>query len=514
MAEGTQSRLETIVEYKEKGLSKIRAELSKTSASTAKYANDSKKQIDKKTESIRKLQIALKKAGIDFQGMNRAQMIASIKSYKSTMRTVTALSRVQKGVQMVNNAFLGLGLTLLFGGMAIKNFFQNIARGFVNSYMLVTGQTSNFSQSVAKLQGSWEYLKYSIMSALERAGVIDWVVEKVKKLIDYVTQLSDSTKTKIGIAVIALIGLGAIAMVVGQAFLIAMAPLTLFNMALQTYILLAETNAGRKLITNLALLGKGFFGVLWNVIKLTAIFAAWLALFALVAALGISIGLIWKNIFKALKIRWKQIKIIVDQIVDSWMYRFKMFKELLHLLTYSFKKVFLEVLNTLSSKMADFVNGAIEGYNKVNGLLPDITWRAEAIAVDTAGLDEKINASRSAMEDLSIDFERRQKSRDIAMENTKYALELNREDAGEALKEGWSTIIDGLKNKTGEFKERVFGGDTTNNKTENTNSGNTVQVTNNINLQAGADYESEMDKLLKAQDDAYIKYFGSTASQD
>jgi hypothetical protein len=98
-------------------------------------------------------------------------------------------------------AYLGVGLSMLFLGMSLKRFSEQALRSLINTYATVMGQTSTFGIMTNRLAASWEYLKWSIMNALERTGLMDLFIGAVQKAVNFFIDLDDSAK--IAIATIA-----------------------------------------------------------------------------------------------------------------------------------------------------------------------------------------------------------------------------------------------------------------------------------------------------------------------
>lgn len=122
----------------------------------------------------------------------------------------------------LQQTLLGVGLSFLFTGMAIKRFFEGMLRGLVSSFLTVMGETSQHAQQVGRLQAAWEFLKFKIMSALVQSGIWDKVIDKLQEIIDLTIEwVDDHPKATANIvkwiAVLAVVG--TVAMVAGQVML-------------------------------------------------------------------------------------------------------------------------------------------------------------------------------------------------------------------------------------------------------------------------------------------------------
>jgi polyhydroxyalkanoate synthesis regulator phasin len=137
-------------------------------------------------------------------------------------------------MRMLQNLTLGVGLSMLFGGMAIKNFFQAMWNGLFNTFMLVHGETSEQQALVNRLSGAWEYLKWSIMNALWQSGLMTGFIEGLIGIIDYVSRMPDQFKVMGAVGIVAFIGLGAVMMIAGQLALLLTGYFTVLNYVMAT----------------------------------------------------------------------------------------------------------------------------------------------------------------------------------------------------------------------------------------------------------------------------------------
>lgn len=141
---------------------------------------------------------------------------AGLKRVKETTK------QIDKNLKKVNvNAFrfLGLGLGMLFTGMALQRFFGGFLRAAVNTFARIVDVQDEAFQQVQQLRAAWEFLKFSIIDALVSSELIVNVIDLVIILTDRLGQLSPAALAGIGvIAVVSFIAAGAM-LLLGQGML-------------------------------------------------------------------------------------------------------------------------------------------------------------------------------------------------------------------------------------------------------------------------------------------------------
>ena len=133
-------------------------ELSRVGGITA-AVNDSllrqSKRINASTEFLKTHTSFFKKFGVTatagLQSVNKATKQVD-KSFKRVNR---------KAVQ-----FLGLGLGMLFAGMALQKFFGGFLRAAFNTFKTVIDAETKAFQKTQELNAAWQFLKFSIIAAL------------------------------------------------------------------------------------------------------------------------------------------------------------------------------------------------------------------------------------------------------------------------------------------------------------------------------------------------------------
>lgn len=99
------------------------------------------------------------------------------------MNTVaTATNKIEKNVGNINkrmNTFDMRLLSVMFGGMALARAFSGINKSIINTFIKAEDTTSGLARATTRLSASWEFLKFSIMDALNA----DWFITFIDGLI-------------------------------------------------------------------------------------------------------------------------------------------------------------------------------------------------------------------------------------------------------------------------------------------------------------------------------------------
>ncbi len=84
-------------------------------------------------------------------------------------------------------------LSLLFGGMALRRAFGGIFRSLFNTFKMSEDESSGLNQATVRLSASWEFLKFSIMDALNTDFFINFI-DGLIRTIRWFSQLKDGWK--------------------------------------------------------------------------------------------------------------------------------------------------------------------------------------------------------------------------------------------------------------------------------------------------------------------------------
>ena len=184
---------------------------------------------------------------------------------------LAALGNVEKALggslaiaQNLNNMFLGLGLTLLFTGMAIKNFFQGILNSMLQSFLLAEGESGIINNKIQNLRAAFEFLKVSIIDAFAETGMLDVWVGRIERFTNILTNMSTEQQSRLADIMAMMVVLGGVAMVMGQLFLGLMAPLTVVIWLIQTLGPIAKLIFTRGILIPLGLIGLVIGALIWR----------------------------------------------------------------------------------------------------------------------------------------------------------------------------------------------------------------------------------------------------------
>jgi len=141
------------------------------------------------------------------------------------------MRKARKDASLLMQKYLGIGLSMLFVGMAIRRFAETALRGMINTYVRIMEENEMFNSSVQRLQAAWTFLQFAIMDALMQSPLFMAMIEFIINLIDWISGLPASTRKWIGVLIIILIVLGTIMMIGGQIliFMMAWRVLTILN---------------------------------------------------------------------------------------------------------------------------------------------------------------------------------------------------------------------------------------------------------------------------------------------
>lgn len=134
-------------------------------------------------------------------------------------KTFTSMN---ENIQQTQKLMLGIGLGLLFTGMAVKRFADIFMKSIVKTFMTIRGEGDYFNNQLLAMQASLEYVKYALFEAFAQsdlfAGLVEGVVNFSRWLGDIISKHPELSKFIIVFAGIASV-LGGVAMIAGQATL-------------------------------------------------------------------------------------------------------------------------------------------------------------------------------------------------------------------------------------------------------------------------------------------------------
>jgi hypothetical protein len=143
-----------------------------------------------------------------------AHRLADLRREQAQQRQMAAEERSNS--RRAKMSYLGVGLSIMFAGQALRRFSEGALRSLINTYSEVMGKTSTFGIMTNRLAASWEFLKWSIMSALEQTGVMDAVIWAAQSLVNWFNQLGPIAKSSIGVLLLGMFLLGTVMSPIGQ----------------------------------------------------------------------------------------------------------------------------------------------------------------------------------------------------------------------------------------------------------------------------------------------------------
>lgn len=138
-----------------------------------------------------------------------------------------AFNRTKNSVKNLQNAFLGMGLSMLFTGMAIKQTIEGFIRRAVDSYMQMADKNSELLKDVLAMQAAFKYLQYVIVDALQSAGIFDIITQTFERIGRWINQLTPQQKEFWGKFLMWTVVVSGAMMILGQTLLALLAPIAL-----------------------------------------------------------------------------------------------------------------------------------------------------------------------------------------------------------------------------------------------------------------------------------------------
>ncbi len=129
-----------------------------------------------------------------------------------------ATKNIDKNIGKINkrmNTFDMRLLSLMFGGMALKRAFMGVARSLITTFLRAEDTTSGLARATTRLNAGWEFLKFSIMDALNTdffIGMIDGLIN----FLNWLSQLEAKWKVTFLAVTGGLILIGSGLMIIGQ----------------------------------------------------------------------------------------------------------------------------------------------------------------------------------------------------------------------------------------------------------------------------------------------------------
>lgn len=132
-----------------------------------------------------------------------------------TKKAEKPLKRVENAVKKIDNVsrrgamrFFGLGMGMLFMGMAMKRAATGALKAITAAYKIMGNEQSIFNVKTNELAAAWEFFKFSLIDALSQSDLFVALVDWLINVINWFSQLSDGQKMwiLIGLAIFAAVG--------------------------------------------------------------------------------------------------------------------------------------------------------------------------------------------------------------------------------------------------------------------------------------------------------------------
>ena len=141
---------------------------------------------------------------------------AATKSLKNLQITTKVTTTALRALQ---NALLGMGLSMLFTGMAMKRFVDTALKGMINTYKMAIGEQGAFNVATNQLAAAWAFFKFSFLDALASTGMFEILLGWVIQLLNWFAKLPRAIRLFVVIGLVVLSVVTAMMMVVGQTLL-------------------------------------------------------------------------------------------------------------------------------------------------------------------------------------------------------------------------------------------------------------------------------------------------------
>jgi hypothetical protein len=146
------------------------------------------------------------------------------KALISATKSLDKLDQKVGKVKKMNGAMLGLGLSMLFTGMAAKRMGETILRSLTTAFITARDEGDFFVNQLLSIQASFEFLKFAIFDAFAQTdlflNIVDFLVSMNQSLGEFISknpQVAAMIVIFSGLAVV----VGTVAMAFGQLSLLA-----------------------------------------------------------------------------------------------------------------------------------------------------------------------------------------------------------------------------------------------------------------------------------------------------
>jgi len=128
-----------------------------------------------------------------------------------------------KRIELVSRAarrgamrFFGLGMGMLFMGMAMKRAIGGFLKAAIKSYKIMGAEQSVFNVKTQELSAAWEFFKFSLIDALSQSELFATLMNWLIGLINWLSQLSEGKRQFIAISLAIGFVIAAMMSLIGQ----------------------------------------------------------------------------------------------------------------------------------------------------------------------------------------------------------------------------------------------------------------------------------------------------------
>ena len=303
-------------------------------------------------------------------------------------------------------AFLGIGLNMLFMGMALERFFGGALRSIFDTYVKIVDVSDVFFQKTQHLRAGWEFLKYSLIDALSQnelfLNLIDFLIQAVNWVGAFLNRHPDLSLFILGFFALTY-AIGTVLVPLGMLVLLMS---SLGIAALPVFLITI------LVITLLSLVFVTLFGNLSKVDKFLALFLMFIiALIIIFAVFGIAVSLPFLAIIVLLGMLFLLLAVFWDDFVAGaqkiWL--------VMKIVGLGIKLIFFEMINAIIQKFAQMFNYIVDflpdkvkkafGIEPINAVQFDtgeIRNRIAELKAEGASIETARESARSETQKLSI----------------------------------------------------------------------------------------------------------------
>ena len=140
---------------------------------------------------------------------------------EGTNKETKKLNKTMDVTKGLFRKWLGLGLGMLFVGMALQKTFGTWLRTMYTEYIEIVGRTNEFTQSMGRLNAAWTYLKFTIIDTIQTSPLLMGFIKWAITFIDKMSVIMEKHGSLVIVLMVIAFVIGSIMLVFGQIFLFA-----------------------------------------------------------------------------------------------------------------------------------------------------------------------------------------------------------------------------------------------------------------------------------------------------